>query len=452
MVALLVTPARRISTADALERLLRSHAGVAGVEVTTFDEVETRCRGARPGLVLVLLAPDTAAGALAVIRGLRGVGAEHVLVVGPATDPKFILSAMQAGGDFFIDQEDLEKSLDSALARFRHTEPVRRVGELIAVLSAAGGCGASTLAVNLAVQLARAHGRCNLLDLNTNKADLAALLDLKPQYTLPDLCRREERLDRTLYEQLLTVHDSGVALLAGPRGYDEARAFTTGGVEQALGIARASFAHVVADLEDCFHDEQLFALSQATRILIVCRLDFLAVRSARRVLDFLTARGAPREQIEIVVNRTGCAGELLLADAEAAVGAKFTHLIPDAPETVCAAANAGVPATILEPESDYAQSVARIVGLQKSAPPKPALHTRVREWARERLLPWLRARRDRLKRSLKRSPSQSPGTDGGEAPHDVAPPDSNPVAVSAAAPAARPRAAGRGRGKRGRGR
>ncbi|AWM39083.1 CobQ/CobB/MinD/ParA nucleotide binding domain protein [Gemmata obscuriglobus] len=361
MRTLLVGPSWQHTVLDRLAGLLRSHHGFNYIDRTPFEQAAPFFQESPVELVFLVLPADRAADALRAVGALAAAGA-RVLVVGPATDPKLILSVLQEGAERFLDQQELEPDLASVLARLTpqlKAEP----RHLIAVLSASGGCGASTVAVNAAVLLAQRHGRCNLVDLNPVKADLAPLLDLKPQYTLADLCVNETRLDRTLYEKLLTPHASGVALLAGPRTPEEARQLTTAGVAEAVTRAGEAFAHVVVDLEDYFHDEQTDVLDRATRVLVVCRLDFTAVRNARRIIDALVARGVPRSRVEVVVNHAGLPNELPLGDAEAALGGPAAHVLPSDPHTMNMAANTGVPAAVQAPDAEVVRRVARLAGL-----------------------------------------------------------------------------------------
>ncbi|HYH67316.1 MAG TPA: hypothetical protein VD866_21645 [Urbifossiella sp.] len=364
--------------------MIRTRPGFHPPALVDVDRAEAACRAGQPDLAAVVLAAGQEQRTLAALRRVRAAGTGHVLLVGPATDPKLILRGMQAGADLFLDAADLGPELDAALTRLtaRRGEPAGP-GRLIAVLSAAGGCGASTVAVNLAAVIARARGRCNLIDLNPWKTDLAALLDLKPTYTLSDLCRNEDRLDRTLYEKLLTPHPSGVDLLAAPRQFEDVEALSPGAVAAAVRLARDVFADVVVDLEDCFHKEQVAVLDQATTVFLVCRLDFTAVRNTRRVLDHLAARGIPRDRVEVVVNAAGQANELPVAEAEVALGVTLTRFIPHDPATIGWANNTGVPAAVKEPGSAVVQGIARLVGLETPPPARPPLLDRVRGWARE---------------------------------------------------------------------
>lgn len=368
-----------------LERLIRTRPGFHPPALVDLDRAESACRAGQPDLVAVVLTTGQEERTLAALRLVRAaVGTGHVLLVGPATDPKLILRGMQAGADLFLDAADLGPELDAALTRLtaRRGEPAGP-GRLVAVLAAAGGCGASTVAVNLAAVIARARGRCNLIDLNPRKADLGPLLDLKPTYTVSDLCRNADRLDRTLYEKLLTPHPSGIELLAAPRQFEDVVALSPAAVAAAVRLARDVFADVVVDLEDCFHAEQVAVLEQASTVFLVCRLDFTAVRNTRRVLDHLAARGVPRDRVEVVVNAAGQANELPVAEAEVALGVTIARFIPHDPETVGWANNTGVPAALKAPESAVVQGIARLVGLETPPPARPPLLDRVRGWARE---------------------------------------------------------------------
>jgi pilus assembly protein CpaE len=382
MFTLIVGPSPGDPVTSRLARLIPAHAGDRPPVVVGLDRVDDACRADRPDVVVVVVAAGHEARALAALRRVEALGSVFLLAAGPAVDSKLILQAMQAGADLFLDEADLGPQLAAALGRYkaRRGEPAGP-GRLVAVLAAAGGCGASTIAVNLATLIARSRGRCNLIDLNPRRADLAPLLDLTPTYTLADLCRNEDRLDRTLYEKLLTPHPSGVELLAAPREFEGVAALTPGVVGKAVRLAREAYADVVVDLEDCFHREQAAVLDQATTVLLVCRLDFTAVRNTRRVLDHLAARGVPRDRVEVVANFAGRPGELPVEEAEMALGAKVSRLIPHDPDTVGWSNNTGLPAALTSPAAAVVQSIARIVGLE-TTPARLPLVVRVGNGAR----------------------------------------------------------------------
>ena len=163
------------------------------------------------------------------------------------------------------------------------------------MLSACGGCGASTLAVNLAVIQARQYRQSILVDMNLGRGDLPALLDLKLQFSLADVCLNEGRLDQAMLGKMLVRHASGVHLLGAPPDYAGASSVTASGVKQALTLARKLAPETIVDLQDCFHAEQVEVLRQATGVLVICRLEYTSLRNARRNPGPFRAAGHPAE-------------------------------------------------------------------------------------------------------------------------------------------------------------
>jgi pilus assembly protein CpaE len=341
----------------------------AQASVESLEGAEECCIRLKPKLAVICMSPNSLLG-LTVLRRLRQRGfSGALLAVGPATDPGLILRAQKDGANMFLDQAEISVELDTCLCRLlRRSEITEIPGRVLAVLSVSGGCGATTLAVNLAAILAKERGRCNLIDLNLGGGDLAALLDVRPQFTLADACRNEERLDAAMYEKMLAYHSSGIHLLASPCQLDSVRAITAHGMTQALDIASRLFAEVVVDLEDCFHADQALALQHATGILLVCRLDFASLRNARRVARQLDTLEIPRHRVKFVVNRFGQPNELPVDDAENALAERFAGLIPEDAKTINGANNTGLPAVLKEPSSKVAQAIRQLAKVKFDKP------------------------------------------------------------------------------------
>jgi pilus assembly protein CpaE len=343
-----------------LRGILRALVQCPGPDASTFEKAEQALLETPAELVVVVLSPVADAD-LETLRKLRRACAGHVLAVGPIADSKFILRALQSGADHYVDESELGTEVAAALSRLQiKQEALAPSGRLLTILASSGGSGASTLAANIAAVLAKEQQRCALFDLNPGRGDLASLLDLKPQFTIADLCLNVARLDQAMFEKLLVRHESGVYLLGAPQMFGAIRSVTAQGVSQALRLARSYFPYVVVDLEDCFHEEQIATLRQATRILLVCRLDFTSLRNARRILEHFQEVEIPRDRARLVINRFGQPNELPVAEAEKALGEKLGHFIPDDPKTINGANNAGIPAVLQAPNSKIAQSIVQL--------------------------------------------------------------------------------------------
>ena len=296
--------ARRVSDALAYQLPDEPPATVVSLELAA-----DRASRVTPDLLVIVL-PEPAEAGLACVRDTcHTVNGTHLLVIGPANDPKLILAALHEGADEYLDRDALEHELTEALVRLKikRLAPAApaRAGKVIACLAPSGGCGSSTVAVNVSTTLAGKAGQCGLIDLRLTAGDLAALLGLKPQYTMADLCDRLERVDQSMFEQFFVRHSSGVSLLAAPHHFNDISKVTRQAVRRTLALARVRFPYIVADLDNAFSEEQVEALRQADAIVLVLRLDYTSIRNVRRAMDRLLELGMGLERVKLVANGCG---------------------------------------------------------------------------------------------------------------------------------------------------
>jgi pilus assembly protein CpaE len=329
-------------------------------DVVLLAQAGSHLAQTHPDFLVLDLSPD-AERALVVLQDIRESFGGAVLVVGPVADPKLILRAQREGASQFLDESDLRGELKSGLSRLQtESQPQIETGQLIAVMSPCGGSGASTLAVNLAALLAKKFRSCLLFDLDVETGILAPLLNLSPTHTVAELCLNCGRMDRSMFEQLLVQHESGVQLLAPPRLYADIGYVTPDGVRKGLAMARSFFPYVVVDLDRSFREEQILVLQQADLIFLIFRLDFTSLRNTRRTLDRIEQLGLNPDRVRLVANRYGQAKEVPPGKAEEALGVKIFHYLPDEPKTINRANNNGIPAVLEAPRSYVSKSIAKL--------------------------------------------------------------------------------------------
>lgn len=319
-------------------------------------------------IVFVVLSPDVDR-SLSRLQALRTVTRAKLVAVGPAQDPQQILRCIHArADDYLADDNDLETGVETLLQRVkRDLSPRSAPARLISVIGAGGGSGCSTVAANLAVAIAQQHGHCGLCDLHYKQGDLATLFDLKPIHTFSDLCRNHETLDQTMFDQSLLRHACGVCLSASPHSLHEV---TPEAVTRVLQFAQEAFPYVIVDLEDIVHREQVWVAEQSAAILVVLRLDIVALSHAKRTVERLEHLGIVRDRIHLVANRHGQPKELSIGSAERATGLKIKYLVPDNPAEMNAAVNVGHPVLLEYPKSKVAKALtalaAQLTTLQAS--------------------------------------------------------------------------------------
>lgn len=302
---------------------------------------------------------------LRAIKHLCGLRPERarLVAVGSGNTPERILETIRCGAIDYLDvEQDFDAALRAVVDRIHHLERhEKKLGKLFGIVSPVGGAGTSTLACNLAALLATRDGGCGLIDLHPRGGDLAGLLNLEPRHSLGSIAAKAQQLDAAMFEQSLTVHGSGIRLLASPEPFSDYRQITVEATQRILQFARERFAFVVTDLEDIEHGEQIRTLGACDRIIIVLRSDFIAVSRCKRWLDYLGRAKIPHNHISIVVNRVGQPNELPLDFLHKALGDNLQCCIPNDPETVQEAYNLGAPFVLARPGTDVAVGMRKFV-------------------------------------------------------------------------------------------
>jgi pilus assembly protein CpaE len=229
-----------------------------------------------------------------------------IIGVSRQTDAQSIIAAMRAGCKQFVCSPIDRADLAAAVERTRMDRMVApaHAATRVCVMGASGGAGATTIACNLAIELARLSGRrCALADMNLEFGDVACTFDCSPKYTLADVCDAGTDLDRTLMTKALHDLPCGVSILARPDHLADAERINPEAVHVALGVLSEMVPYVVVDVPRSFGTLTAAALHNADHVLIVTQLGVPFIRNAGRLYEGLREMGIPGESLEIVLNR-----------------------------------------------------------------------------------------------------------------------------------------------------
>jgi len=292
-------------------------------------------------------------------------GGTLVIGTAPQSDSELILRAMRSGVNEFLtyppDPKDFSGAVDRLMRR-THTEG--KSGGAIAIYSAKGGVGSTSVAVNLAFALAKAHpeGHVALVDLMAGGGDLRVMLDLRPQYDMSDLVSKIDRLDADLIRSVLTPVLGGVWVLPSSESPDAADALDATAVTIILDQLRQHHAFTIIDCEHALSDRTLAALDAADRIVLVTQLNVPALRSTQRTLALCERLGYSNEKVRVVVNRHQAADAVSLADGAEVLGREIFFKIPNDYRTSAGALTKGVPVAEFDASSHLAWSYDGLAG------------------------------------------------------------------------------------------
>jgi pilus assembly protein CpaE len=295
----------------AAESLLRSTFEAAGDirivdECSAWEAMQDHLRMGQVDIVALNLDTDDPKFALHVVQRIAEVAPEcGILAISRSADPNTIIAAMRAGCHQFvrapIDLEDLR----GALERIRQTMvPLSVTSQRFGVIGSSGGAGATTVACNLALELAHLTTRAAaLVDLNLRFGDVACAFDCQPRYSVADVCRGGAEIDRTMIEPALHELPCNVALLGRPEKVEDADDVQPEGVEQMFRVLAQMYPFIVVDLPRSLTPPAVAGLNGADRIIIVAQLSVPCLRNATRLYECLLNLGVNQDRVEIVLNR-----------------------------------------------------------------------------------------------------------------------------------------------------
>lgn len=277
-----------------------------------------------------------------------------VFGISGSQDGQVILAAMRAGfREFLLKPLDADQ-LAEALARVAQQRPATaKSGSLIAVIGSIGGVGATTLATNLAVELADlSSGPVALVDLDFRFGQVATLLDVQPNFTVADLCETPEQCDQAMIEKAMVKHSTGVHVLPRPNQFEQAEQLSSAHCAGVLSSLQELYEYVVVDGPNRFDVGGKTVLDMADVNLLVAQLLVTSIRSIDRILSELGRAGYNLQRIKLVCNQTGRdSGHLSVDHIEATIDQPMFHTIAEDWKAVSGSINMGEPLATHAPKS-----------------------------------------------------------------------------------------------------
>lgn len=259
-------------------------------------------------------------------RRLMRAGAADVLVA-PVGEPALALS--------------LERLLTSA----DDVVSARKGGEVVALIKAGGGVGATALGVQMAAHLSGRRGpEVCFADLDLQFGAGAVYLDLPDAVTITDCLSSGSGFADTPFATALATHRSGARLLAAPREVVALETLDVGKVDTLLAGLRRAFGLVIVDLPSAWTSWTSEVLHRADRIVLVTNLSVPHIQLVKRQLRVLAAQRLDERPVILVCNAQSPeqAAMVSLKAAERALGRAFDVIIPEDRKTMHAAINQGV--------------------------------------------------------------------------------------------------------------
>lgn len=306
-------------------------------------------------------------------RGLK------VILIAEDVTPSALHSLLRQGADEFVPYPLPEGELAEAIERIRTPEPVpvaatplqvgaQKDGAVIVVHGLAGGTGATTMAVNLAWELANVEkvggpSVC-LIDLDLQYGTVSTFLDLPRREIVYEMLSDTESMDEEIFAQALLTYEDKMSVLTAPSDMLPLDLITSEDIGRVLDIARNQFDYVVIDMPSTLVQWSEAVLTAAHIYFATLELDMRSAQNALRFKRALQSEELPIEKLRYVLNRapkfTDLNAKSRVKRLAESLDIAIDIQLPDGGKPITQANDHGMPLSASAPKSPLRKEIAKL--------------------------------------------------------------------------------------------
>ena len=288
-----------------------------------------------------------------------------VILIAEDVTPASLHSLLRQGADEFVPYPLPENELTEAIERVRAADQAllaaqqtpalasgnEKEGAVMVVHGLAGGTGGTTLAVNLAWELATQskddEPSVCLLDLDLQYGAVATYLDLPRREVVFDMLTDTENMDDETFGQSLLTFQDKLQVLTAPAEMLPLDIVNSEDVNRILTMARRHFDYVVIDMPSTLVSWTEAVLHASHIYFATLELDMRCAQNALRFKRALQSEDLPIEKLRYAVNRapkfTDLNGKSRVKKMAESLGISIDLHLPDGGKPITQGADHGLP-------------------------------------------------------------------------------------------------------------
>lgn len=282
----------------------------------------------------------------------------RILVLANEPSVDLIVKSMRSGAKEFLSFPLIKAEFFDAIERMINWQkPLKNSKcKIFSIFSNKGGIGKTSIATNLALELANvSKEKVALIDLNFQLGDITTFMDLKPSFNISYMLQNLDKINEEfLLSTLENYKNTSLYVLADPPFLKQADEISPKQITKLLDILKKTFSYIVIDAESSFDAKNIAALTESDLIFLVTVANLPALRNSQRCLDLFDKLGF--ENIDIVLNRYMENDDVTSHDVEKVIGREIFWKIPNNYFTMMSSINKGIPVCELNPDSNVAKS------------------------------------------------------------------------------------------------
>lgn len=306
-----------------------------------------------------------------------------VILIAEDVTPASLHQLLRQGADEFVPYPLPEQELQAAIERV--TAPVpepeaakpnphqlqsgsAREGAVIVCQGLAGGSGSTTLAVNLAWELAELSEQDEpsvcLLDFDLQHGSVATYLDLPRREIVMEMLGQIDEMDAEMFGQALLSFQDKLQVLTAPSEMVPLDFFSSEDIERIIAMARSHFDFVVIDLPRTLVQWSETVLNMAHVYFALIELDMRSAQNALRMKRALQSEELPFEKLRFTLNRapkfTDLSGKSRVKRMAESLGISIDLQLPDGGKPVTQCCDHGLPLAMSAAKNPLRKEIAKL--------------------------------------------------------------------------------------------
>lgn len=305
-----------------------------------------------------------------------------VILIAEDVTPASLHSLLRQGADEFVPYPLPENELQEAIERVRARDQqmvagpnspqlqsgTQKEGAVIVVHGLAGGSGATTLAVNLAWELATHEKEAGpsvcLIDLDLQYGAVATYLDLPRREVVYDMLTDTESMDDEAFGQSLLTFQDKMQVLTAPAEMLPLDLISSEDVERILAVARRHFDYVIIDMPSTLVSWSEAVLNASHVYFATVELDMRSAQNTLRFKRALQSEDLPLEKLRYVMNRapkfTDLSGKSRIKRMAESLSISIDLQMPDGGKPITQCADHGVPLALSAPKNPLRREITKL--------------------------------------------------------------------------------------------
>ena len=316
------------SRADTNRSLSLSHFTVSGEAGYGIDAV-SMAKEKDPDVIVLAMEEPVARAAQAMSSLADALPNTPIIVYSSLSDAVSVRRAMVSGARDYLVKPPRPEELARAIYSVLEQEERRRTrltgdtastaarGTVITVFGAKGGIGKTTISTNLAAALQKnTDSSVAIVDMDTRFGDVAIMMDVVVEFSIADVGRNIDTVDRESISDYLVRHSSGVEILPAPLHPSEWGALHRQHIGKVIDLLSQTRDYVIVDTPGAFNELVATALEAAHIILLVTSMDIASIKDTALALEMLRAASVPEDKVKLIINHSTSSNSLRPEDVE----------------------------------------------------------------------------------------------------------------------------------------